>query len=613
MSAATSAAASAADSLPAASLLAASARDEALLAGTAPTAADPLLTQAYRAGVAAAQGARGAPKAQADVTPRELGALLAPGSRDARLRALAAQALLHVAKEWRASEPAGGGAPTKVEAKLMMHEALAGGEALRGLCGTALACATACEARPEEADELIKATGAERELLSLVLSIDGSKTRALLPAKDALGLKVEDVCVLSDAVSAFVLAAAAAPKERGGLLAEVAAQVTESLSSMRRYVGDLSESFFAYARVVATGGPAVLRASFRLLARFPKSSFARTISLFFMSGANSGDFNDAFLHADASSVSSLLDAISSTTHDDDTLRGLISAISNVCGMEGAAGDTASRAFAEGRVFSFLQPPLLSSNSFIVSRTAFAIATLARREVLYEYVEKAELTPVLLDVLHALPYGAVKGNSIWGRADAANLAALLTASTHPELQLSVLHEMASAVVGSATAENINFFAKTPAILAGLRVAASSGDAFVYSGAAFVLHHMTEAVPVYRQRAAEASALAAPAEAWSIESVAAWVAKQPFRAYKRAFAENLITGRVLLTLSEEDLANTLGVTNAVRAAPLPRMRPASTPSARSYRVALAAAAPPHHPLRHRGPRRRAPRPRACAQPR
>jgi hypothetical protein len=327
-----------------------------------------------------------------------------------------------------------------------------------------------------------------------------------------------------------------------------------------------------------------------------------------MNGTNGGDFNDSFLQ-DAGSVSSLLDAISSTTHDDDTLDGLISAISNICGMEGAAGDTASRAFAEGGVFSFLQPPLLSSNSFIVSTTAFAIATLARREVLSEYVEKAELTPVLLDVLHALPYGAVKGITMWGRADAANLAALLTASTHPELQLSVLHIMASAVVGSYSAESIAFFAKTPAILAGLRVAASSGDAFVYSGAAFVLHHMTEAVPVYRQRAAEASALAEPAEAWSIESVAAWVVKQPFRAYKRAFAENLITGRVLLTLSEGDLANTLGVTNAVRA-PLSRMRPASTRSARSYRVALAAAAPPHHPLRHRGPRRRAPRPRACA---
>ena len=106
-----------------------------------------------------------------------------------------------------------------------------------------------------------------------------------------------------------------------------------------------------------------------------------------------------------------------------------------------------------------------------------------------------------------------------------------------------------------------FVKSPAVLMALRVAAASGDAFVYAGAVFVLQHAGEAVPIYRQRAANDFALEAPVESWSIDSVAAWVARQPFRQYKRAFARNLVTGRVLMTLSEADLADVLGVANAL----------------------------------------------------
>ena len=50
-------------------------------------------------------------------------------------------------------------------------------------------------------------------------------------------------------------------------------------------------------------------------------------------------------------------------------------------------------------------------------------------------------------------------------------------------------------------------------------------------------------------------------WSIEAVCAWVGKQPFRSYRAAFRDNLVTGRVLLTLTEQDLTTNLGVSNAL----------------------------------------------------
>jgi len=120
-----------------------------------------------------------------------------------------------------------------------------------------------------------------------------------------------------------------------------------------------------------------------------------------------------------------------------------------------------------------------------------------------------------------------------------------------------------LAGTFAGANQEFMRGEPSVLAGLRTAAASGDAFVFSGAAFVLSKLGEAVPVYRDgraAAAEAAAHEEPA-AWSIETVCAWVSKQAFRAYKPAFRENFVNGEMLLSLSDEDLAATLGVPNAL----------------------------------------------------
>jgi hypothetical protein len=124
-------------------------------------------------------------------------------------------------------------------------------------------------------------------------------------------------------------------------------------------------------------------------------------------------------------------------------------------------------------------------------------------------------------------------------------------------------LAACVTGTDATETQDFLRGEPSALAGLRVAAASGDAFVFSGAAFVLSKLGEAVPVFRDgraAAAEAAAHEEPAT-WSIETVCAWVSKQAFRAYKPAFRDNFVSGEMLLSLSDEDLAATLGVPNAL----------------------------------------------------
>ncbi len=239
--------------------------------------------------------------------------------------------------------------------------------------------------------------------------------------------------------------------------------------------------FCAFATVVESA--AAFRASFALLRRFPKTDLAQWIASFLGNGANHLGFGTAFLAPEASGVASILDAISSTEQSFDATRDLLRNISNACGQAGDFGERASRAFAEGGVFESLQPPLLSSDPSLSTTAAFTAATLAVREELATFVEKADLAPVMLDILRAAPFGAVAGTTTWGKEDQPNMIALLSASDRPVLQLACLHQLVQAVANASDKATNIAFVKT--LLDFVRVAASSPDAFVYSGACFLL--------------------------------------------------------------------------------------------------------------------------------
>lgn len=109
-----------------------------------------------------------------------------------------------------------------------------------------------------------------------------------------------------------------------------------------------------------------------------------------------------------------------------------------------------------------------------------------------------------------------------------------------------------------------------MLARLRAAAASPDAFVYGAAIFVLHELGLPLPYFRGSTSSSSVsrstpdsrgggLPADPSNWTIEQVVQWVSGQSFRAYRQAFRSQLVNGQMLLELTDEDCAEALGMTS------------------------------------------------------
>ena len=107
-----------------------------------------------------------------------------------------------------------------------------------------------------------------------------------------------------------------------------------------------------------------------------------------------------------------------------------------------------------------------------------------------------------------------------------------------------------------------------MLARLRAAAASPDAFVYGAAIFVLHELGLPLPYFRGSTNSSSVsrstpdsrgggLPADPSNWTIEQVVQWVSGQSFRAYRQAFRSQLVNGQMLLELTDEDCAEALGM--------------------------------------------------------
>lgn len=171
---------------------------------------------------------------------------------------------------------------------------------------------------------------------------------------------------------------------------------------------------------------------------------------------------------------------------------------------------------------------------------------------------------MIDSLRMVPPLSVLLPAFWTDTYTPLLPRLLT-SAHAAFQLAALQRM-----GSTLHPRCAFLARnraylgTPMMLTGVRAAASSADPFVYAAANALLHALDEPTLVFRARAAAAAAAAASdparAAAWSVEQVAQWVAAQPFRCFRSAFRDNFVTGRTLLSLSEEDLV-AIGVAHPI----------------------------------------------------
>ena len=284
-----------------------------------------------------------------------------------------------------------------------------------------------------------------------------------------------DALPAADAACALVLLAASSGAAPIIAVAAVAAtHVLFAMEGLARLTADSAGDVMS--RFAASGGPNVILACFRLLARSPNTPLALHLAKLFESGLQCSEAFFAQVLA-ANGIPALLDALSCTLHSDSVVCALIWAVSNACSREGASGLSVTRAFAEAGVFSFLQPALLSANAI---GAAFCVATLARNENLLSFVDSAELIPVLLDVLRAMPFGAPGGDFELSAIDAPSISAMLS-SPQPAFQLACLHMLAQECVGKAADRNLVFLRRTASVLGGVRLAAASHDAFVYSGA------------------------------------------------------------------------------------------------------------------------------------
>ena len=136
------------------------------------------------------------------------------------------------------------------------------------------------------------------------------------------------------------------------------------------------------------------------------------------------------------------------------------------------------------------------------------------------------------------------------ADIKTIEGMLSVDAPQAVQLCALHQVAM-----LTSPRNSRLLGAPSFVAALRTCAASSDAFVYVASITILRALGVAFPSYRAKGSAADAKeGAPGlpTQWGVDDVCAWVGGQIFVAYRGLFREGLVTGRVLLELSDEDLA-------------------------------------------------------------
>jgi hypothetical protein len=128
-----------------------------------------------------------------------------------------------------------------------------------------------------------------------------------------------------------------------------------------------------------------------------------------------------------------------------------------------------------------------------------------------------------------------------------------------MQLALLQLLAMACTGppedTDIAHNRAACLRSEAVKGGLRACVASRDAFVYSAVIFILRALGMPLPPFRGlRAAESRQAASRRhpETWSIGQVVAWAGQRPFGVYRSVFRTGMVSGKVLLSLTDQELA-------------------------------------------------------------
>jgi hypothetical protein len=542
------------------------ARDAALLRGEVPCAV-PALATAYAAGISATRARNGA---AGETSWEPLGITELPRllSRDAspQLRRLALATVAELAAAANAGD---------ATALAAVHSALDDEETGKGLLVTVFETAgdlaDLLEADVSPASETVAANMADAELAVKAIAALAQPTVITsykqLPTKDSLR-------VLAAALAGLWRDAGREreAKRTGGLALKEVGMACQ-LSTV------LLDNFFGHKD--ATEGlrdclgfelkePACQKAICYIISHNPNTSYSYDAAKLLAACSNNLKWRTSFCSSAVDGVHFLIESIASTMHDNNTLMRLLMACGNILGStlkpDGNNGGESdySALFVENDAFTLLQPACHNTDLMIALRATVSVSQLACNKVAAVHPGCSAALDDIVEVLQPLTPGLVRSSTRFLSSDLPPLIRMLSPDVSSTVHLAGLLRMASAIgqpEEKENARNTDLFGKSPPLVHSLRLVVASENPFVFAAAAYVLRAINLAVPPYNSAAkakkkaiisgaADASAMALAD--WSIERVCEWVRTQPFKQYSPIFRDGFVTGGVLASITESDLA-------------------------------------------------------------
>ena len=335
----------------------------------------------------------------------------------------------------------------------------------------------------------------------------------------------------------------------------------------------------------------VVNAALAILRKHPTHAGAGTLARFVLAG---GTEIVPFLAtlSEIEGYKQIVDLASSTTLSEEALCWVLAALGNIAG---AADESYSNALVENDALLMLQPAIMHSNPNISLQASCTLARLGSQKRFAEAFASSGAEAALSDAMQMFTPGMAKSGINYGGGDVPIICAMLSQDLNPVFNLATLLDVTCAieVVDGKLSSNTTALSSSPQFITALRVCASSPSAFVYSAACFVLRAFDLPVPSFRggglsSRDDTADILRLDdADRWSIDQVCQWVGNQPFKAYRQAFRDNLVSGALLLSVTDEDLAS-MGIAKVLHRKAILHATGVLSSTAASASAAAAAAA-------------------------
>ena len=286
--------------------------------------------------------------------------------------------------------------------------------------------------------------------------------------------------------------------------------------------------------------------------KFPNTPVANAAIRAVYTGMNFAPFCELMRATDG--FGAVLYAISSTMVESEYLALLLDAVSNAA----TAGNQYAVLFAEKGVFKAIQPALFSDKEAVVLSAARALASLATIPDLAETLGESDVLDVCASVLRTMIPGGVQFLLAAVNAGDIKMLSKMLASDSPKaVQLTGLHAICAFLYYPVNVPQLS----TQGVVALLRQCAASSDAFIYTAAITALRRLTLAFPSYRSKDTSARCgRDGSIDTWSIDAVCEWVGDQTFSTYRPLFRNGFVSGKVLASLTADDLCD-LGITHKI----------------------------------------------------